>query len=175
MKWYVYLICFVLVIAGAFCGIRLYSLITAESYINGSIDIENRFTMESFSYANTSVEFYHDIYDESDTYSYSTDLKRVDDFDGARNTYQITLNGYYILDAQVTAGSVFTKVYIDFYNTDGGLICSAFLNVSVKFLSDKTALTLSTTGGENAGFLTQYFRDNGIRLKINEILQGVNE
>lgn len=171
MKWYVYLLCFVLIIAGTFCGIRLYSLVTAESYINGSIDIENKFSQESFSYANTAVEFYHDIYDETDTYAYTVDLKRADDFDGAQKAYRITLNDYVIMDAQISAGSVFSKVYMDFYDTDGKLICSAFLNVSVKFLSDKTRLMLSTTGGENASFLTQYFKDNGIRLKITELIK----
>lgn len=171
MKWYVYLICFVLMIVGAFCGIRLYQLVTAESYINGSIDIENKFSQESFSYANTAVEFYHDIYDTTDTYSYTIDLKRVDNFDGSKKQYQITLNDYYIFDTQISAGSAFFKLYIDFYNTDGEKICSAFLTVSVKFLSNKTSLTLSTTGGENASFLTQYFKDNGIRLKITELLK----
>jgi len=170
MKWYVYLICFALVIAGAFCGVRLYQLVTAESYINGSIDIENRFTMESFSYAETGVEFYHDIYDTTNTYAYSVDLQRVDDFDGARKTYQVVLNDYFVPETQITAGSVFATVYMEFYSTNGGLLCSAHFNISVKFLSNKTSLTLSTTGGENASFLSQYFRDNGIRLKINEIL-----
>ena len=169
MKWYVYLICFVLVIAGAFCGIRLYTLATREGYINGSIDIQNQFSMESFSYANTTVEFYHDIYDTTNTYEYSTDLLRVDDFDGAAKAYQVVLNDYILLDTQVSAGSVFSKVYLDFYNTGGSRICAAFLNISVKFLSNKTTLTLTTTGGENASFLTQYFKDNGIKLKIIEL------
>lgn len=175
MKWYVYLICFALMIAGTFCGIRLYSLVTAESYVNGSIDIENQFVQESFSYANTAVEFYHDIYDETETYSYTIDLKRVDNFDGAKKAYRITLNDYYVFDAQISAGSVFFKLYTDFYNTDGEKICSSFLNVSVKFLSNKTSLTLSTTGGENASFLSQYFKDNGIRLKITELIKEVKQ
>ncbi len=173
MKWYVYLICFALCIAGVFCGIRLYKLVSAESYVNGSINIENKFSMESFAYANTAVEFYNDIYDTTDTYAYAIDLKPVDDFDGAKNKYEIVLNGYFLTDTQISAGAVFAKAYLDFYNTDGEILCSAFLDISVKFLSDKTALTLSTTGGKNASFLTQYFKDNGIRLKINEILKGV--
>jgi hypothetical protein len=163
-----------MVIAGAFCGIRLYSLATRESYINGSINIENKFRMESFSYANTSVEFYHDIYDMTDTYSYEIDLLRVDGFDGVRNNYQIVLNGYILADTQITAGMAFCKAYLDFYDTDGQIVCSSSLDISVKFLSDKTALTLATTGGQNASFLTQYFRDNGIRLKINRLLKGVD-
>jgi hypothetical protein len=169
MKWYVYLICFVLVIAGAFCGVRLIELMTAESYIRGSINIENRFTMESFSYANTTVEFYRDIYDTTDTYSYSTDLLKVDDFDGAKNKYEIVLNGYFLHDTVITSGAVSARVYLDFYDTGGNIVCSSYLDISVKFLSSKTTLTLSTAGGLNASFLTQYFRDNGIRLKINEV------
>ena len=172
MKWYVYLICFALMVGGVFCGIRLHTLLTAESYINGSIDIQNQFTMESFSYVNSSVEFYNDIYDATNTYSYNIDLLRVDDFNGIRNKYEIVLNGYIITETQITAGSVYSVVYLDFYNTDGAIVCSSYLNISIKFLSDKTTLTLTTTGNENASFLSQYFHDNGIRLKINQILKG---
>lgn len=174
MKWYVYLICFVLMIAGTFCGIRLYQLATAESYVNGSINIENKFSMESFSYASTSVEFYNDLYDPTESYSYEIDLKKVTDFDGAKKQYQIVMNDYFLLDTQISAGTVFAKAYIDFYGTDGKIVCSATLDISIKFLSNKTTLTLSTTGGENASFLMQYFADNGIRLKVVEILKGSN-
>ena len=174
MKWYVYLVCFALVVAGVFCGIRLHALMSAESYINGSINIQNQFSMESFKYTNSSINFYHDIYDKTDTYVYDIDLQRVDDFNGQKNTYQIVFNNYILMDTQITAGSVFAVVYLDFYDIDGELVCSAFLNISIKFLSNKTTLSFSTTGGENASFLSQYFKDNGIRLKINEIKGGNN-
>ena len=172
MKWYVYIICFILVIVGTFCGIRLYDLMTRESYINGSINIQNRFSMESFAYANTGVEFYHDIYDITDTYSYEIDLLKIEDFDGLKNQYQVVLNGYILTDTHISAGAVFSKANIDFYSTDGAVVCSSSLDIAIKFLSDKTTLTLTTTGGLNASFLTQYFSDNGIRLRINQILQG---
>jgi len=264
-----------------FSGIRLHTLMTRESYINGSIDIQNQFSMESFSYTSTSVEFYNDMYGKTvyssnfdnavqfnstagvnigqvagksvpadgavqvtikykqgvypyavidlgtrvliegdnyfepfsvynlgfynvfkysngaikpgryisgsfsgiatgdlriteiayitDDYEYEIDLLRVDDFDGQRNTYHVVLNGYILFDTQITAGAVFAKVYLDFYDTNGAIVCSSFLDISIKFLSNKTTLTLSTKGGENASFLTQYFSDYGIRLKINEL------
>lgn len=59
-----YLAAFVIIVAGVFCGIRLYKEVTAKSYINGSIDISNRFSQDSFNYSSTSVVFYHDIYDD---------------------------------------------------------------------------------------------------------------
>ena len=176
MKWYVYVICFALVIGGVFCGLRLHTLMTAESYVNGSINIQNKFSMTSFYYDSSkdgAVVLYNDIYNNPENYSYEQSLLPVDDFNGQKNTYQIVLNGYTLTDTQVLAGSVFVVVLLDFYDTNGDLVCSSFLNISIKFLSNKTTLTLSTTGGENASFLTQYFNDYGIRLKINEI-KGVN-
>ena len=165
-----YLIAFVLIVVGVFCGIRLYKEIKAESYINGSIDISNRFTQESFNYSSTSVVFYHDLYDDTGTYAFEKDLLKVENFDGKTKTYRVTLNDYVLLNTEINAGSVFATVNMDFYDTNGNVINSAVMRISVKFLSNKTTLTLATAGKENASFLEQYFADNGIRLRIIEIL-----
>jgi hypothetical protein len=165
-----YLIAFVLIVVGVFCGIRLYKEIKAESYINGSIDISNRFTQESFNYSSTSVVFYHDLYDDTDTYAFEKDLLKVENFDGKTKTYKVVLNDYVLLNCEINAGSVFATVDMDFYDTNGQIVNSAVMKISVKFLSNKTTLTLATTGKENASFLEQYFADNGIRLQIIEIL-----
>lgn len=165
-----YLLAFVIIVVAVFCGIRLYKEIKAESYINGSIDISNRFTQESFNYSSTSAVFYHDLYDDTDTYTFEKDLLKVENFDGKKKTYQVVLNNYVLLNTEINAGSVFSTVDMDFYDTNGNVINSAVMKISVKFLSNKTTLTLTTTGKENASFLEQYFADNGIRLRIIEIL-----
>lgn len=166
----VYLACFAIIVAAVFCGIELYKEIKAESYINGSIDISNRFSQESFNYSSTSVVFYHDLYDDTDTYSFEKELLKVDDFDGKTKTYRIVLNDYVLLNSEINPGSVFATVNMDFYDTNGQIVNSAAMKISVMFLSSKTQLTLSTTGNQNASFLEQYFTDNGIRLQIIEIL-----
>ena len=167
-----YLAAFAVIVTGVFCGIRLYKEVTSESYINGSIDISNRFTQESFNYSSTSVVFYHDIYDETNTYTFEKDLLKVENFDGVTNRYQLVLNDYILLDTQISAGTVFSKLYIDFYDASGDIVCSAYMDISIKFLSNKTALSFATVGNENASFLEQYFADNGIRLKVVELLNG---
>ena len=170
MKWYTYLICFVLVIVGTFCGIELYKEVKAESYINGSIDISNKFSQENLNYSSTSLVFYHDLYDDTDTYSFEQDLPKVENFNGQKKSYELWLNDFIILDAEFNAGSVYSTVQLDFYNEYGNILYSSKLNISVKYLSSKTQITLSTKGQESASFLEQYFKDNGIRLKIVEIL-----
>lgn len=170
MKWYTYLICFVLIIVGTFCSIQLYKEVKAESYINGSIDISNKFSKENLNYSSTSLVFYHDLYDDTDTYSFEQDLPKVENFNGQKKSYELWLNDFIILDAEFNAGSVYSTVQLDFYNEYGNIIYSSKLNISVKYLSGKTQITLSTKGQESASFLEQYFKDNGIRLKIVEIL-----
>ena len=165
-----YLVCFAIIVAAVFCGIRLYKEVKAESYINGSIDISNRFSQESFNYSSTSVVFYHDLYDDTDTYSFEKELLKVNDFDGKTKTYRVVLNSYVLLNCEINAGSVFATVNMDFYDTNGQVVNSAVMKISVLFLSGKTQLTLATTGRENASFLEQYFTDNGIRLQVIEIL-----
>ena len=170
MKWYTYLICFVLIVVGTFCGIQLYKEVKAESYINGSIDISNKFSQENLNYSSTSLVFYHDLYDDTDTYSFEQDLLKVENFNGQKKSYELWLNDFIILDAEFNAGSVYSTVQLDFYNEYGNILHSSKLNISIKYLSSKTQITLSTKGQESASFLEQYFKDNGIRLKVVEIL-----
>ena len=170
MKWYTYLICFILIIVGVFCGIELYKEIKAESYVNGSIDISNKFSQESFNYSSSSVSFYHDDYDTTNSYSFQKDLLVVDSFNGKEKTYQVILNDYILLDTEFNPGSIFSNVAIDFYDTEGNVICNADMKISIVFLSNKTQLTLATVGDKNSSFLQQYFTDNGIRLRVVEIL-----
>lgn len=170
MKWYTYLICFILIVVGVFSGIELYKEVKAESYINGSIDISNQFSQESFNYTSSSLVFYHDIYDQTETYTFDKELIKVDDFNGVEKEYQVLLNDYVLIDSDINAGSVFSVVNMDFYDTNGEIVCNASMNISIKFLSNKTQLTLTTIGNENASFFEQYFSDNGIRLQVMEIL-----
>lgn len=173
MKWYSYLICCVLIVVGVFCGLQLYKEVKAESYVNGSIDISNRFSQGSFKYTSTSAVFYHDLYDDTNTFYFDKQLLKTENFDGEKKTYKVMLNDYVLFNAEINAGSVFANVTIDFYDTQGQLVRSSDMNISVKFLSNKTQLTFATVGSANAQFLEQYFSDNGLRLQIIEIKEEI--
>ncbi len=90
--------------------------------------------------------------------------------------YQVVLNDFVILNSDISAGSVYSVVNMDFYDTNNEIVCKGTLNISIQFLSNKTSLKLVVTGNEEATgleqskFFEQYFADNGIRLKVNEIL-----
>lgn len=158
-KLMLYIIGSLVIISGLICGVAFYKEVTAKSYVNGSINIQNQFSMES-------VVFYQNS--GTNTYTYSTDLLKVADFNGEKKNYEVVVNDY-ILPATVSAGAVDTTLLLDFYSTSGELTCSSAMKINIKFLSDKTQLTFSVVGEKQAQFLEQYFKDNGIRLRINEI------
>lgn len=164
-KLMLYIIGSLVILSGIICGIQFYKEVTAKSYVNGSINIQNQYSMESFQYNSNSVVFYSS---ETNIYTYSTDLLKVDDFNGEKKNYEVVVNDY-VLPATVSAGAVDTTLLLDFYSTSGELTCSSAMKINIKFLSDKTQLTFSVVGEKQAQFLEQYFKDNGIRLRINEI------
>lgn len=165
-KLMLYIIGSLVIISGLICGVAFYKEVTAKSYVNGSINIQNQYSMESFQYNSNSVVFYQNS--GTNTYTYSTDLLKVADFNGEKKNYEVVVNDY-ILPATVSAGAVDTTLLLDFYSTSGELTCSSAMKINIKFLSDKTQLTFSVAGEKQAQFLEQYFKDNGIRLRINEI------
>ena len=167
-----YVVCFAIIVASVFCGIQLYKEVKAESYVNGSIDISNKFSLESFKFSEPKgITFYKDDYDDTDTYYFDKYLLKTENFDGKAKTYNVLLNNFILLNTDINAGSIFATFNVDFYDTDGNVTHSADMNISIKFLSDKTQLRLSTKGNENAKFLEQYFSDYGIKLQVKEILQ----
>lgn len=165
-KLMLYIIGSLVIISGLICGVAFYKEVTAKSYVNGSINIQNQYSMESFQYNSNSVVFYQNS--GTNTYTYSTDLLKVADFNGEKKNYEVVVNDY-ILPATVSAGAVDTTLLLDFYSTSGELTCSSEMKIIIKFFSDKTQLTFSVVGEKQAQFLEQYFKDNGIRLRINEI------
>ena len=169
MKWYSYIICFVLVIVGAFFGVELYNQATATSYINGSIDISNQFSQEAFSYSNSAVVFYP--IENAEAYTFETELVKVEDFDATRKEYQVTLNDFVLTDTTITAGAVNSNVRMDFYDVNGSVLCEGKMIIVIRFLSGKTQLVLYCADQDSATYFEQYFTDNGIRLTVDEILK----
>ncbi len=168
MKWYTYLICAIFIIAGIFCGTMLFKEMKAESYVNGSIDITNKFSQTTFKYGNNTIVFYDDLYDETDTFYFSIDLLKTEDFNGEEKKYEVTLNDF-VLFCDINPGSIYSTFDIEFYDTEGNCLNQSSMDISILFLNSATRLTLSTEGSESASFLQQYFTDYGMKLKVTEI------
>ncbi len=170
MKWYSYIICSFLILVGCFFGIKFYQDLTATSYVNGSIDITNKFSQDSFYYVNSSVVFYPT--ENSEAYAFEIDCLETENFDGERKEYKVVLNNYILTDTTITGGSISSVIKMDFYDVDGKLLHNAEMNLLIRFLSEKTQLKLSCADQTSATYFENYFSDNGIRLGVIEQLES---
>ena len=168
MKWYSYIICVVCIIIGVFFGLSWYQDVTATSYVNGDINITNQFSQEQFNYSSSAVAFYPT--ENSESFSFETELVKTNGFNGERKDYTVKLNEYVLTETTITAGAVKADVKMDFYDTEGKVVCNGELTVVIRFLSDKTQLILSCPTQSSATFFENYFTDNGIRLQVIENL-----
>lgn len=156
-----------IIVIAVICSINFYRISSAESYINGSISVENKYSTQDFKYSTTDIVFV-----EEDTYIYQIDLLKVQDFDGVNKNYSVYLNEY-LLICDINYGSIKTNFVADFYDENGNkLLNKANLEINVRFLNQRTELELKTETLEEAEFFEQFFSDYGFRLEVKEITKG---
>ena len=164
-----YVLAVIVIISGVFCGAGVFNDLKAESYVVGSINISNKFSQESFSYNASSVVFYYNEYsDVEELYEFTIDLIPTEDFNGKEKTYETYVNDFNLINANYDVGYVSFVMPIDFYSIENEILCCSEINGSIKFYNDRTTLSLSVIGDEQAQFVTRYFEDNGLRIKIIE-------
>ena len=174
MKWWAYLISLVLIVAGVICGVQYFKKVSAESYVNGSIDIDNKFVSESFNYTASSLSFNEVIDDTAEEdvsinhYYYTINLLPIESFDGDKFNYSVTLNGCDIYDANISLGAILFDFELNFYSPDGALSCESIMHCNITFLNNKTVLRFDCYGEDNKNYLESYFDTNGIRLTVLE-------
>lgn len=168
MKVFRYFLCFVIILVGIYCGVRLYQEVTKSSYVNGTINVENEFRKESFFYSSTSVAFYPG--NNATTYDYSIELTPVDDIDLTNKNYDLYFMNFPVINAEMKSGLINLPVLMNFYNSDGTLACKGKMNVKIEFLSKSTKLKLSCNNQTSANYFEQYFADYGFKLQLVEIL-----
>ncbi len=162
-----YLTCVILVVSGILGAIGIRNELKKSSYVNGQITIKNTFDLEDhFNWGTNSITFYHDDYDTTDTYSYTTELTKVSKFDGDYNNYEVYFNDYPIINATITSGAVNFNTPMSIKLPDGSIATTANLNITLQFLTDKTKLTVTTHGAQEAAYLEKYFNDCGFKIVI---------
>lgn len=162
-----YIVCVLVVVSGILGAIGLHQELEKKSYTNGQITLKNTFDLEDhFNWATNSIAFYHSDYDETNTFTYTVDLTKVSKFDGDYNNYDVYFNDYQIVNAVITSGAVVFDAPLSVKLTDGTISTTADLNINIQFLTDKTKLTLTTHGKQEASYLERYFNDCGFKVVV---------
>lgn len=167
MKWWSYLICGVLIIAGFFCGLNMFNVWSRTSGVEGSpttIETENDYSIVAkFNCGMLALET-----DNYKNYSGGLSFGAVD-FDGEKNDYILLINDNLISDVDFKAGKVDTTYTLNFYNTSGELASTLNLNIDIEFYDSNTVINFKmTNSADSYAYFQQYLNYNGLIIKICE-------
>lgn len=170
MKWYTYIICFILIIVGAFCSIELVDLFSVQSGEYGSvISYQTQGDYEEFSkFDYGSIDF--------DTEDYIT-YKNISsfgfqEFDGTKEDYTLFFNGQPLNNVIQTAGRINGDLSLKFYDLNGEEITTADIHFVVEYLASATKVTTTITNLDNSlSYLNAYMEINGAVLQV--VTKGV--
>lgn len=165
MKWYSYLICFILVLSGVFCTIGLVQIWSESSEVHGTVPpIEVQHGYDKVAKFN----FEEMPFDSEDNLNYTfTSTEDVVDFDGAKNDYVLFFNDNLVSDVEIFSGKVVAHLTLKFYGTDGSVSSISNLNILIEFFDGNTVVTIKTKNENNSmAYLTQYVNVNGATLKV---------
>lgn len=165
MKWYMYIICAVLIVVGVFCSVELVKVFSVESAEYGNI-----ITFESKNnYEEVSKFDYDTIEFESDDYKkfISVTTYEATNFDGTMQNYILTFNGQPLNNIEVSAGKISGDFNLTFYNLDGNAITTVNVNFLVEYLASTTKVTIVTNNINNSiSYFNAYMEINGAVLKV---------
>ena len=170
MKWYSYVICCVLIIAGFFCMSNMIQIWSQTSGVYGSpytIETKNDYTIiEGGKFDFGAIAF---TTEDNVNYTSLTTFDAVKNFDGTKNNYALLFNDNLASNVQFFAGQVDCEYTMNVYNTKGELVSTPILNITLKVLENQTAITITMKNENNSyGYFTQYMNNNGVILKIVE-------
>lgn len=168
MKWYSYLICCVLIVAGFFCMTNMIQIWSQTSGVYGqpyTIETENNYEqIAKFDFGAIAFETEDNVH-----YTSTTIFNPVENFNGENGDYALLVNDNLASDVTFYAGEIDCTYIMNVYNTKGEIVSTPVLDITIKILDTQTNIDVNITNEDNSyGYFTQYMNYNGIIFKIVE-------
>ena len=165
MKWYHYIICFVLIFIGIFSTMELVKLFNVKSAEYGTvitIETKNDYTeVSKFDYGSLSFD--------TEDYQNFTNISTFapQDFNGRQNDYTILVNGNPTSNVIVNAGKISGDLTLTFYGLNGDAVSTAELHILIEYYASGTKVTLTLqNSNDSVAYFTTYTNINGAVIKV---------
>jgi len=168
MKWYVYVICVVVIICGVFCAFGLVNLFDKQSLEYGQALLLNK--QENYSeISKFDSTLLYDFYSDDNLNYKSQATFNSQKFDGTDKDYVITVNSQLVNDIELSSGKISGKLVLVFYDTDGEKTSTANVNILIEYLSSETRVSISIKNEQDSvAYLNSYIDINGFVICVNE-------
>lgn len=167
MKWYHYLICFVVIVLGVFSSIKLVEIFNIKSAEYGkAITIETKNDYKEVS----KFDFGSLTFESDDLINYQTvGTFGAQKFDGTNSNYTVLFNGQSTSNVVVSSGKISSNLSVNFYDLNGTKIVQANIHILIEYYASGTKVTMTTTNQNNSvGYLNVFTNINGAVLKVVE-------
>ncbi len=161
------LFCIAWTFGGAYCGFTCINYYQKESSTIGTIEIHDPYEdFNVFEYNLGNIVFYPEA---DGTYSYNTTYKVGYEFDGTDKSYEILINNAPCYNTISTAGQIHGDFELIFYDTEGKLINSIDIDISLIFYTSHIDMTVDTSAtADTVGLMQEYVAINGFEIRIIE-------
>ncbi len=169
MKWYAYLICVALIVAGIFSCFELDKMFNVSSKDVGSPIVVQQSTEELGKYDLSDLIFEPDQINEANGFVYQKSYSPIE-YDARVNRYQLLLNGKKLPNITYSPGSITGEIVTNYYNTENEIIASTKLNLTIQFNKSQTLIKLQCANNaySNISYLQKYIDINGFVLQIKK-------
>ena len=167
MKWYHYILCFVLIIVGIFSSIKLVKLFNISSQEYGTaVTIETKNDYDEIS----KFDFGSIGFISSDNVNFSNVTSfSPQEFDGKNKDYVLLFNDQIAVNTVVSSGKVIGDINLLFYGLEGENVSKAELHFVVEYYAGQTKVTVTTkNSNDSMAYLETYMSINGAVLKVVE-------
>lgn len=166
-KFFIYLLLFLVCIAGTICFVNIYEEKTKASSSIGTPSYKNAYEdFNLYCYDLSDEYFYLDktqnLYVLEKTYSVKTD------FNGEEFTYNIMFNNIPCYRMSSSAGILYAEHNISYKDLNNETIGSTFLTIEFKFYLSEVEIKITATNNDNYSRFLDYLNINGIKLDIIE-------
>lgn len=159
--------CIAWTFGGTYCGFTCLNYYQKEASTIGTIEVHDPYEdFNVFEYNLGNIVFYPEA---DGTYSYNTTYNVGYEFNGTDKEYEILINNTPCYNTISTAGQIHGDFELIFYDTEGVLIDSIDIDISLIFYTSHIDMTVDTSAtADTVGLMQEYVAINGFEIRIIE-------
>ena len=166
-KFLVYLLLFIVCIAGTTCFIYVYEDSTRVSASVGVPKYVNAYEDFQLYHYDLNEEYFY-LDKETELYTLNKTYPVKTEFNGEEYSYNIMLNNVPCYRMSTSAGKLYSEFNVTYKDLNNESIGSTYLTIEINFYISEVTLKITASNDDNYGRFLEYLKVNGLVIDIVE-------